>query len=161
MPYIMNVSMGAIQTGNHPHPEPGDELIQIVDPTSEFPTPKYGFGEVHQFKFLDTDDETGDMSEFAFTAEQAKEIAFILQDALLHGANVIVHCHAGLCRSGAVAEVGVMMGFEDAKHTRIPNVLVKRKLLEALGWSYSSEEVSPIDMTDSKNVIAAMKAVHD
>jgi len=47
--------------------------------------------------------------------------------------NVVVHCHMGVCRSGAVAEVGVMMGFRDTEKFRIPNLMVKKKLMEQLG----------------------------
>jgi hypothetical protein len=39
----------------------------------------------------------------------------------------------GVCRSGAVAEVGVMMGFRDVGNWRAPNSMVKRKLMEQLG----------------------------
>lgn len=48
--------------------------------------------------------------------------------------NVIVHCHMGICRSGAVAAVGVMMGFNDVGSHRIPNLLVKHRMMAALGW---------------------------
>jgi predicted protein tyrosine phosphatase len=41
----------------------------------------------------------------------------------------MVHCVAGLCRSGAVTEVGVMMGFEDTHRYRNPNVFVKKMLM--------------------------------
>jgi len=47
--------------------------------------------------------------------------------------NVIVHCIAGLCRSGAVTEVGLMMGFEGGKNPRMPNTYVKRELMKKLG----------------------------
>jgi hypothetical protein len=54
--------------------------------------------------------------------------------------NVVVHCHAGICRSGAVAEVGVMMGFADCERFRIPNLLVKHKMMRVLGWAYNANE---------------------
>jgi hypothetical protein len=54
--------------------------------------------------------------------------------------NVVVHCFAGICRSGAVAEVGVMMGFDDVGRTRIPNLLVKHRMMRALGWTYDDAE---------------------
>jgi rhodanese-related sulfurtransferase len=56
--------------------------------------------------------------------------------------NVVVHCHAGICRSGAVCEVGVMMGFTDCERFRAPNLLVKHKMMRVLGWTYDSEEKS-------------------
>ena len=59
--------------------------------------------------------------------------------------NVVVHCHAGVCRSGAVAEVGVMMGFQDAEAFRSPNLLVKHKMMRCLGWTYDENEPHTIN----------------
>ena len=47
--------------------------------------------------------------------------------------NVVVHCHMGVSRSGAVAEVGTIMGFRDVGKFRVPNLMVKKKLMEQLG----------------------------
>ena len=55
--------------------------------------------------------------------------------------NVLVHCHAGVCRSGAVVEVGSMMGFTPTdKNIRIPNLRVKQKMMKSLGWTYDSDK---------------------
>ena len=59
--------------------------------------------------------------------------------------NVIVHCHAGVCRSGAVAEIGVMLGFNDTESFRSPNLLVKHKMMKALGWTYDEDEKHSIN----------------
>lgn len=67
--------------------------------------------------------------------EQAQQSAEILKNAYANEYNVIVHCIVGLCRSGAVAEVGVMMGFEDTGAYRHPNIYVKSSLMRALGMS--------------------------
>ena len=64
----------------------------------------------------------------------------LLKHALTNHMNVVVHCYAGICRSGAVAEVGVMMGFQDCERSRIPNLRVKQKLMKQLGCTYDSEE---------------------
>ncbi len=114
-------------------------LIQIVDPASYFPVPNKKFARVHQFEFLDVEDTEPDenLKEFAITDDQAAELVRVLQLALDEKRNVIVHCHAGLCRSGAVAEVGVMMGFTHTGRThRTPNVRVKTKMMRVLGWTY-------------------------
>jgi protein tyrosine phosphatase len=52
----------------------------------------------------------------------------------------VVHCHAGLCRSGAVVEVATMMGFTQCDKLRIPNMRVKHRMMKALGWTYDADE---------------------
>lgn len=131
MPWIYNCSRNAVQVGEHPSTD-NAILIQITDICSLPPTPKVKFDKTFHFEFNDVESRE---SEEGITDQQAKQIAAILVLALDFGYNVVVHCHAGLCRSGAVTEVGVILGFEDLKTKRIPNLLVKTKLLEALGFS--------------------------
>lgn len=109
-------------------------LIQIVDPCSNFPLPAHDFKEIQQFEFLDTEDH---LDEFGITDEQAADLVTLLQYALDNRMNVIVHCHAGICRSGAVVEVAKMMGFDEFDVPRIPNLLVKKKMMHQLGWGYA------------------------
>jgi hypothetical protein len=59
--------------------------------------------------------------------------------------NVVVHCFAGICRSGAVCEGGVMMGFNDTERYRSPNLLVKHRMMKVLGWTYNENEKPNID----------------
>lgn len=152
--WIQNVSMKDIRQGFHIDPGVNAMLIQIVDPAYEFPVPKYQFREVHQFEFLDierdglTNDGSGtwtNMSEFAVTDAQAQELVRLLQHAMDQHMNVIVHCHAGVCRSGAVAEVGIMMGFQDTEAFRSPNLLVKHRMMNVLGWTYNENESHTIN----------------
>lgn len=140
MPWIQNVSLGDIQKGFHIDPGPNSLLIQIVDPAMEFPTPLYKFNQVHQFEFLDLEEKDQWGEEFKITDDQAKSLVLILQQALLNRTNVIVHCVAGVCRSGAVCEVGVMLGFNDTEVFRSPNLMVKHKMMKALGWTYDDNE---------------------
>ena len=116
-------------------------LIQIADPPGDFPTHSRNFKEVHQFQFLDI--ELNDFAldeEMRCSQEQANELVRLLQHALENNMNVIVHCHAGICRSGAVCEVGVMLGFEDTGRWRSPNLLVKHRMMRSLGIYYSEDE---------------------
>lgn len=135
MPWILNVSKSRVQQGDHPEAQ---ILIQIQDPATEFVTPAYsGFAEIHQFEFLDCDETETTVDEvFWCQPSDATRLVAILTNALEREQNVIVHCHAGVCRSGAVAEVGTMMGFTDTGAHRIPNVLVKRLMIKELGWGY-------------------------
>lgn len=136
MPYIQNVSMWAIQNGDHWH-SPQNVLIQITDTGYPPPLPYQKFLRSYHFEFMDIEESEDVVAmELACTYNQASTMAGILQSSLANGHNVIVHCHAGLCRSGAVAEIGVMMGFEDTGVTRMPNLLVKKRMMQALGWGY-------------------------
>ena len=136
--WIENVSLENIKRGYHFDPGVNSMLIQIVDPDMEFPTPIYDFKEVHQFKFLDLEENDEYGYDQKITDNQAKAIADLLQYALDNSMNVVVHCHAGVCRSGAVAEAGITMGFHDTGVFRAPNLMVKRKLLNALGMAYDT-----------------------
>jgi predicted protein tyrosine phosphatase len=140
MPKIINISYAQAESGDYPHP--GDSvLIQITDPGTPAPATAHDYVAKHQFEFHDAEDNEG-AREFPYVPKvlikdyQAKEIVEILQNAIDNDTNVVVHCHAGLCRSGAVCEVGVMMGFDDPKRVRMPNRLVKYKLMRELGWTY-------------------------
>ena len=59
--------------------------------------------------------------------------------------NVVVHCTAGICRSGAVVEVATMMGFADCDNFRQPNLRVKHKMMKVLGLTYDENESYPED----------------
>ena len=143
MPWIENVA--AVDVPMRFHHEAGENsmLIQIMDPASSWwPNPAHDFKETHRFEFLDAEDRDGFPDETKISDVQAQEIVDLLKHALDNNMNVIVHCMAGLCRSGAVAEVGVMMGFGDTERTRIPNIRVKHRMMKALGWTYDANEKS-------------------
>ena len=135
-PWIENISLADVRSGYHYDPGPNCMLIQIVDPGTEFPKPKYKpWRRIRQFFFLDVEDNEPDGALYscAITNADAKGIADALREAWDNGMNVVVHCHMGVSRSGAVAEVGVMMGFRDTEKFRVPNLMVKKKLMEQLG----------------------------
>ena len=132
--FIQNVSLSDVKNGRHYDAGENSMLIQIVDPNMEFPKAKCKFRNTLKFKFLDAEDK--DDTDEKITDADAQYIIEGLQHALDKHMNVIVHCHAGICRSGAVAEVGVIMGFEDTKIFRQPNLLVKYKLMKVLGLTY-------------------------
>ena len=138
MPFIENVAAADIPLRFHHDAGENSMLIQIMDTgTSWWPEPKHTFKETHCFEFLDVDehDEVDD-EEMRISDAQAAELVRLLQHALENKMNVVVHCFAGICRSGAVVEVGTMMGFQDTERHRIPNTLVKRKMMKVLGWTY-------------------------
>lgn len=133
-PWIENISLDDVRKGYHYDPGFNSMLIQIVDPGTEFPKPKYQFRRVRQFYFLDVEDNEPDgcLYDAAITNEDAKGIAEALREAWNEHMNVVVHCHMGVSRSGAVAEVGTMLGFRDTEKFRVPNLMVKHKLMHYL-----------------------------
>lgn len=139
MPWIENVAAADVPKGFHHNAGENSMLIQIMDPAGWFPEPKHKFKEVYQFEFLDLEEnDTVLEPTMKITEDQAKQLVNLLKHALENSMNVVVHCHMGVCRSGAVCEVGVMMGFDDIGKYRIPNLLVKHKMLRVLGWTYDN-----------------------
>lgn len=141
-PWIENISLDAVRKGEHYDAGDNSMLIQIVDPGVEFPKPKFAFKDVRQFFFLDVEDDDYEKIYYsaAITDADAEGIANALKHAHENHMNVVVHCHMGVCRSGAVAEVGVMMGFVDTNKFRLPNLMVKHKVLKQLGIGYDTDE---------------------
>jgi protein-tyrosine phosphatase len=137
MPWIENVAAADIPTGFHHDCGPNSMLISITDPAGWHPKAKHSFKERHDFEFLDAEDEDGFPEEAKISDAQAQEIVALLQRALENRMNVVVHCMAGICRSGAVVEIGVMLGFNDTEKYRQPNLRVKQKLMKELGWTYN------------------------
>jgi predicted protein tyrosine phosphatase len=145
MPWIENVAAADIPVRFHHDAGENSMLISIVDPASWRPVPAHQFKEVHNFEFLDAEDSDGFPDEAKISDEQAQEIVGLLQHALENHMNVVVHCHAGICRSGAVVEVGVMMGFNECERFRSPNLRVKHRMMRALGWTYDANEKPNVD----------------
>lgn len=147
MPWIENIAAGDVSLGFHHDVGPNSMLISISDPLGWHPPPKQEFKERHDFEFLDAEDDDGFPEEAKISDAQATEIVSLLQHALSNRMNVVVHCAAGICRSGAVAEVGVMLGFNDCERYRQPNIRVKHKLMKQLGWIYDeAEKPAPLEM---------------
>ena len=150
MPTIANYPMAAIEIGKH-HKVQNALLIQIADPNTDFIAPANAamFDDVLQLQFLDIGLDSqqkylnnGGKLEYIFSDIQAELIAAALQGAFNKQQDVIVHCHAGICRSGAVTEAGLLMGFtlpDNYHYVRIPNTLVFSKLRKQLGFTFSFE----------------------
>ena len=145
MPWIENVAASDIPKRFHHDAGPNSMLISITDPEGWRPTALHEFKERHDFAFLDSERNDGDPEELKISDADADRLVQLLQHALDNRMNVVVHCVAGICRSGAVCEVGVMMGFADTERFRSPNLLVKHKMLRALGWYYDEDEKPNIE----------------
>ena len=112
-------------------------LIRLKNPGYSYPEGEteilleYYFEEVRVIEIEDSDN---------IDDNSVSEIASILCSAKEKNQNIIVHCHAGISRSGAVVEVATMMGYEDIGRHRNPNRVLKEKLRKVLGIKYSFEE---------------------
>lgn len=138
MPWIENVSYDDIIKGNHKFEFGNTILIQIVDPCIPIPEPTVEFNSRHWFEFCDSEDyDVNVIEDFKIQENHAEELVNILKNALKNDDNIVVHCIAGQCRSGAVVEVGTIMGFDDTGKYRLPTLRVKRMMLEQLGMSYN------------------------
>ena len=149
-PFIQNVSRRCIELGDHLIGKDNwysditkvqylrdTVLISISDPDQKPPEAHYAFKEYLFLDFLDLEeDQMPEAESLKISYEDAEKIIKFLQDALDNAYNVVVHCTAGVCRSGAVAEVGTMMGFRETGAYRQPNLMVKRYLMKVLGWDY-------------------------
>lgn len=145
--WIQNVSMTSLINGLHYFAEHKTVLIQIQDVGTTFATPLYDdkFVEKYQFQFMDNDVKTDPDN---ITDDQAKQIAEILVNAKERNLNIVVSCHAGLCRSGAVADVGIQFGFDDTETQRMPNILVKNRIKEHLGMTVDYNEIFKFTLSD-------------
>ena len=141
--WIENVAAADVLSRNHRDAGQNSMLISIADPDGWHPIPSHNFKEIHDFEFSDLEKDhkiTG--SAVKISNEDARRLVHVLQRAFEAQMNVVVHCVAGICRSGAVCEVGIMMGFEDTGRFRNPNLLVKHKMMQVLGWSYDEENTA-------------------
>lgn len=142
--WIENVAAIDVSVGFHHDPGPNSMLIQIGE-SGWFPTPKYPFAEAHKFLFSDVEKDDDHVEELGISEQQAKDIAALLVKAKDDKMNIVVHCQAGICRSGAVVEAAVVIGFEDTGKYRQPNLLVKHSLFKALGLSYDLNELPDLE----------------
>lgn len=137
---IGNYSISQIKNGEHFNiSDRPCVLIQILDNDEMEVIPFHfsKFKESYRFNFLDTNEE----SIYSITNSQAKDISEILINSKKLNYDIIVHCHAGICRSGAITESAKLIGYEVAHDSNkgIPNSLVYNKIRVALGFKYSWE----------------------
>lgn len=129
-PKIENVGAGDIVTGHHNYWGYDAWLIRIYDKSFPLKPSKKEFEKVFSFRFDDIEEPQIDCD--LFTLNQAREIVVILQEARVRKKNVVVHCFAGICRSGAVVKFAEeYLDFQPCGKFRLPNQHVKKLLVEA------------------------------
>lgn len=126
MPFIQNISMVDAIAGVHRDPGDNAMLIRILDIEDwNVAEPANAFSDVRIFRFDDLTAGWADPVKFARRGprqDHADDILLALSAAHMRGMNVIVHCRAGVARSGAVALIGeLVFGFEASGNQRNPN----------------------------------------
>ena len=141
-PWIQHFSRTDIRDGLHyDHGKNKTVLIQIkdaTDPPFVIPCRKDDYVTIYQFMFDDIDDWTQDE---CIQQNQADSLVQILRSAYDNRHNVLVHCHAGICRSSAVAIIGEKIGFQLEHRSRLPNKLVMQRMFLSLGMEDESEKI--------------------
>jgi predicted protein tyrosine phosphatase len=107
-------------------------VISVTQPSEPDVPLKPGWRAILRLKFHDTDDENSILS--VFSIEQARAVIAFVEEHAARAAGVLVHCHAGVSRSAAIArfigERYAVDGFlkRYASYTR-HNKLVYRRLV--------------------------------
>lgn len=137
-PWIAN---GPEEFARRHAPGPDEVCISITEPGRAEPVPPLpGFLAVLRLEFHDYDPQRMQPKNFPpgwrpvyFTRQQAQQVADF--STTHRGRNILVHCAAGISRSGAIVEA-ILQAFpeyEDRGWPRHPNTHVKILLKRALG----------------------------
>ena len=137
MSWIQHYSRQDVREGLH-YWDDRTALIQIKDIIQEHVKPALTFTDVLQLEFEDVEE---DPDEIGIRPEHAEQIISFLRMCKEQNKNVVVHCHAGVCRSSAVAMVAEKMGFSLEPKSRLPNKLVMQRLFVAAGMVDESAEI--------------------
>ena len=147
MSLIVNANRQEISNGSTLGLDPDRTIvIQIVDPASFFPQASAFVSQI-RLQFDDVEEE----EDQAIQPWQAEIILNTLRAARAADLNVVVHCHAGLCRSGAVVEFALRhLDFQlHQNRERIPNQLVLRRLEAAHGVDRLQELTEALEGLDT------------
>ena len=144
MPWIQHYSRQDVREGLH-YWDDRTALIQIKDVLQDHVKPALKFVEILQLTFEDVEI---DPDEIGMQPEHAKQVVDFLRMCLEKNLNVVVHCHAGICRSSAVAIVAEQMGFQLEPKVRMPNQLVMHRMFLEAGL-------------EDKSTFIKMKHMHD
>ena len=136
VPFIQNISMADAITGVHRDPGENAMLIRILDVEDwNAAEPAHAFRDVRVFRFDDLTADWADPARFARRGprqEHADDLLLALFDADKLGMNVIVHCRAGVARSGAVSLVGeLVFKFDPVGSRRNPNSSLVQMMLRS------------------------------
>lgn len=137
---IANLSLEIIESGYIP-PDKNTILISITDIGYNANIKETNYVDIHRFQFEDIEQEEVDAKfeqndlipnwATIISDKQAYKIYEILLNNLFKN-NIIVHCSAGVSRSGAVTEAALKIGYGlyDFSNLRTINKTVFKKIYE-------------------------------
>lgn len=132
MPWIMNVGEGFAEKMD---PDPVDTVvISITEPGRKARLPK--FHDMLRLEFQDYDSNRKHPEDAVlFTSTMAARVARFARKHRDTSKNILVHCAAGISRSGAIADalLEAFQEYEDRGWKRYPNGHVKSLMKRALG----------------------------
>ena len=136
MPFIQNISLADAIAGVHRDPGGNAMLIRILDVQDwDVKAPAHPFKDVRVLRFDDLSAGWADPVKFARRGprqEHADDILLALAEAHERGMNVVVHCRAGVARSGAVSLAAeLVFGFESCGNPRNPNSSLLEMMLRS------------------------------
>jgi len=134
LPWIANFGEGYVE---HLTPDAGTVIISITEPGRKARLPK-GYEDVLRLEFQDYDPSfSARVPENAvlFTRQMAAQASRFARRHRESGKNIVVHCAAGVSRSGAVVEalLQAFPEYEDRGWPRFPNGYVRSMMKRALG----------------------------
>ena len=136
MPLIENCSLADYMAMKFSIDVDNAVAIRIADSDGEFYHTKWNkdFMKEHHFHFNDVEEPSayGGSSRGLITEKQAFKIAQIIKECLEQNKHIIVHCMAGISRSGAVVEAARFYGFDVIEKYKIPNCAVKTRVIREL-----------------------------
>ncbi len=143
--YTANFPRFTVVVQDLPFDSSNDWLISISDrDAAGADIPEGKFERVHRSFFWDVSEDKPERP--AINEEQALLIAGFIKLGMSQGKNILVNCHAGISRSGAVVALLMDLGYEfkdtGLSPRRLPNALVYRRIadhFEELQQSWSDK----------------------
>lgn len=138
---MLTANMSAAQVADF-IPPPNSSLISILNPNGFIPKYPSEYAGILAVCFHDINEPQEGFTEISDA--DAETIARFINIVKKSNNNLYVHCSAGICRSGAIVEVLLKLGWEIDKNCpsneRRPNMLVYNKVRKACGLLHSWEQ---------------------
>ena len=120
-------------------------LISLLDSDKQQHLPKGSTADQWFARIAMYVDDVNPPEVGAMTVKQAAELYEFLLMAYKNRCHVVVHCTAGLCRSGAVVEfLWRHFGYSEVTHVRLPNSHILNLLEDQGGFTRTKDDFEKI-----------------